>query len=74
MRINKKVMGQIKGYKKKEWKSFINETNKYLVNDEVIDLLDKMLKFDPNERIKAKVAIKHPYFKQFFNNNEGKTK
>ncbi len=72
VRINKKVMEQIKGYKKKEWKSFINESNKYLVNNEVIDLLDKLLKFDPKERIKAKDAIKHPYFKEFFNSNENK--
>jgi len=70
IRINKKVMEQIKNFEKKEWKSFVNENNKYLVNDEVIDLLDKMLKFDPLERIKAKDAVNHPYFKEFFSNNE----
>ena len=48
----------------------MNENNKYLVNDDVIDLLDKMLKFDPSERIKAKDAINHPYFKEFFSDNE----
>ena len=70
IRVNKKVMEQIKNFEKKEWKSFVNENNKYLVNDEVIDLLDKMLKFDPLERIKAKDAVNHPYFKEFFSNNE----
>ena len=70
IRVNKKVMEQIKNFEKKEWKSFVNENNKYLVNDEVIDLLDKMLKFDPMERIKAKDAVNHPYFKEFFSNNE----
>jgi len=70
IRINKKVMEQIKNFEKKEWKSFVNENNKYLVNDDVIDLLDKMLKFDPMERIKAKDAINHPYFKEFFSDNE----
>ena len=70
IRINKKVMEQIKNLEKKDWKSFVNENNKYLVNDEVIDLLDKMLKFDPMERIKAKDAINHPYFKEFFSDNE----
>ena len=70
IRINKKVMEQIKNFEKKEWKSFVNENNKYLVNDDVIDLLDKMLKFDPSERIKAKDAINHPYFKEFFSDNE----
>ena len=70
IRINKKVMEQIKNFEKKEWKSFVNENNKYLVNDDVIDLLDKMLKFDLSERIKAKDAINHPYFKEFFSDNE----
>ena len=70
IRVNKKVMEQIKNFEKKEWKSFVNENNKYLANDEVIDLLDKMLKFDPLERIKAKDAVNHPYFKEFFSNNE----
>ena len=70
IRINKKVMEQIKNFEKKEWKSFVNENNIYLVNDDVIDLLDKMLKFDPSERIKAKDAINHPYFKEFFSDNE----
>ena len=70
IRINKKVMEQIKNFEKKEWKSYVNENNKYLANDEVIDLLDKMLKFDPMERIKAKDAVNHPYFKEFFSNNE----
>ena len=72
IRINKKVMEQIKNFEKKEWKSFVNENNKYLVNDDVIDLLDKMLKFDPSERIKAKDAINHPYFKEFFSDDEDK--
>jgi casein kinase II subunit alpha len=74
IRVNKKVMEQIKNFEKKEWKSFVNENNKYLVNDEVIDLLDKMLKFDPMERIKAKDAVNHPYFKEFFSNNNEEEK
>ena len=72
IRINKKVIELIKTFEKKEWKSFIDENNKYLVNDEVIDLLDKMLKIDPAERIKAQDAMKHPYFKEFFANSEDK--
>ena len=72
IRVNKKVMEQIKYFEKKEWKSFVNENNKYLVNGDVIDLIDKMLKFDPMERIKAKDALNHPYFKEFFSHNEDK--
>ena len=30
-----------------------------------IDLLEKMLKMDPDERINAADSLKHPYFKQY---------
>ena len=54
----------------------MNENNKYLINDDVLDLLNKMLTFDPSERIKAKDALNHPYFndlkKLSINNNEDK--
>ena len=31
-----------------------------------IDLLYKLLKFDPSKRLKAKEAMMHPYLKEFF--------
>ncbi|KEG02546.1 cdc2-related kinase 2, putative [Plasmodium vinckei vinckei] len=34
------------------------------LDDTGIDLLSKMLKLDPNQRITAKQAIEHPYFKE----------
>jgi len=34
-----------------------------MVNIDAIDLLDKMLKFDKNQRITPKEAMQHPYFK-----------
>ena len=76
IKINKKTLERIKNLKKKEWKSFVNEDNKYLIDDDAIDLLNKMLTFDPSERIKAKDAINHPYFKELnelsTNNDEDK--
>ncbi len=62
-KINQKILAKIKNFTKKEWNSFINSKNKYLINDEALDLLDKLLKFDQAERINAKDALKHPYFK-----------
>ena len=64
-KINVNIKEKIKNLKKKEWRSFINENNKYLINDDAIDLLDKMLKIDPKERIKASEALKHPFFQEF---------
>ena len=76
IKINNKTLTRIKNMKKKEWKNFVNENNKYLINDDVLDLLNKMLTFDPSERIKAKDALNHPYFndlkKLSINNNEDK--
>jgi len=34
-----------------------------LINDEALDLLDKMLRYDHAERITPKDAMEHPYFK-----------
>lgn len=33
--------------------------------DHAIDLLEKLLKFDPSERITAADALKHPYFSEY---------
>jgi len=33
-----------------------------MCSPEAIDLLDKMLRYDKNERIKTKEAMAHPYF------------
>ena len=33
-----------------------------MVTEEAIDLLDKMLRYDKNDRIRPKEAMAHPYF------------
>jgi serine/threonine protein kinase len=49
---------------KKEFSSFINDKNKYLVTEEALDLLEKLLQFDPEKRLTASEALEHPYFKK----------
>ncbi|CAD2095808.1 cdc2-related kinase 2, putative [Plasmodium vinckei lentum] len=46
-------------YEPLPWETFIKG-----LDDTGIDLLSKMLKLDPNQRITAKQAIEHPYFKE----------
>jgi len=44
------------------WSNFTNDNNKHLHDHTAIDLLDKMLKYDKNERIRPRDAMKHAYF------------
>ena len=48
---------------KKPWKKFITTQNEHLVNDDALDLLSKMLKYDHAARITPREAMEHPYFK-----------
>jgi casein kinase II subunit alpha len=58
-----KFIKKMKNYEEKNWDEYINEKNKYLINDDAIDFLNKLLEIDPEKRIKAKDALNHPYFK-----------
>ena len=58
-----KIKNKIKGYNRKNWDEFINEKNKYLINNEALDLLNKLLEIDHQKRIKAKEALNNSYFK-----------
>ena len=51
-----------KGSFRRSFDDFKNERNSFLVDDEVVDLIKLMLRFDPEERIHAKDALKHKYF------------
>ena len=61
---------KLDNYPKKPWTKFINKENKLLVNDDALDLLDKMLIYDHSERITPKDAMEHPYFKPIKENQE----
>lgn len=49
-------------HSKKRWERFINSENQHLVSGEALDLLDKLLKYDHQERLTAREAMDHPYF------------
>jgi len=49
-------------HSKKRWERFINSENQHLVSTEAIDLLDKLLKYDHQERLTAREAMDHAYF------------
>jgi serine/threonine protein kinase len=49
-------------HKKKGWGGFMSEENKALCNDEAFDLLNKLIVYDPEDRLTCEEAMNHPYF------------
>ena len=50
-----------------------NEFFKLAKNPDAIDLLKKMLVFDPNKRISIEEALKHPYMSKYHDPNDEPT-
>lgn len=40
----------------------MSEENKALCNDEALDLLNKLIVYDPEDRLTCEEAMNHPYF------------
>ncbi|KAK6939707.1 Protein kinase domain [Dillenia turbinata] len=51
-------------HSRKPWSRFINGDNQHLVSPEAIDFLDKLLRYDHQDRLTEKEAMAHPYFVQ----------
>ena len=49
-------------YEGKSWGSFVNADNLSLASQEAIAFLDKLLKYDHQDRLTAKEAMDDPYF------------
>lgn len=47
---------------RKRWEQFIQSENQHLVSPEALDLLDKLLRYDHQQRLTAAEAMRHPYF------------
>ncbi|KXN74235.1 putative casein kinase II, alpha chain [Conidiobolus coronatus NRRL 28638] len=51
-------------YPRKPWNKFITPENSHLVSNAAIDFLDKLLRYDHQERLTAEEAMNHVYFDQ----------
>ncbi|XP_065915862.1 casein kinase II subunit alpha-like [Dysidea avara] len=49
-------------HSRKRWERFVHGENQHLVSPEALDLLDKLLRYDHQERLTAREAMEHPYF------------
>eukprot|EP00009_Paramoeba_aestuarina_P005800 CAMPEP_0201518400 /NCGR_PEP_ID=MMETSP0161_2-20130828/9260_1 /ASSEMBLY_ACC=CAM_ASM_000251 /TAXON_ID=180227 /ORGANISM="Neoparamoeba aestuarina, Strain SoJaBio B1-5/56/2" /LENGTH=337 /DNA_ID=CAMNT_0047916175 /DNA_START=29 /DNA_END=1042 /DNA_ORIENTATION=+ len=60
--LPKEYKDVLKPSKRRHWVDFVTDNNKHLCHDAAIDLLDRLLKYDMEERIQSTEAIEHPYF------------
>uniref|UniRef100_A0A8C1GRN2 non-specific serine/threonine protein kinase n=1 Tax=Cyprinus carpio TaxID=7962 RepID=A0A8C1GRN2_CYPCA len=54
---------------RKRWEQFVQTENQHLVSPEALDLLDKLLRYDHQQRLTATEAMEHPYFLVLVNIN-----
>eukprot|EP00475_Leptophrys_vorax_P033355 TRINITY_DN5227_c0_g1_i4.p1 TRINITY_DN5227_c0_g1~~TRINITY_DN5227_c0_g1_i4.p1 ORF type:complete len:327 (-),score=25.88 TRINITY_DN5227_c0_g1_i4:282-1262(-) len=47
---------------RKAWTRFINCDNRHLATPEAVDLIDRLLRYDHQDRLTAEEAMAHPYF------------
>lgn len=52
-------------YPRKPWSRFITSENQRYISNDAIDFLDKLLKYDHQERLTAKEAMDHVYFSEY---------
>ena len=49
-------------HSRKPWSKFVTPENQHLISPEGMDFIDKLLRYDHQERLTAKEAMQHPYF------------
>jgi len=52
-------------HSRKRWERFVHSENEHLVSSEALDFLDKLLRYDHQDRLTAGEAMEHPYFCEF---------
>lgn len=60
--LDPRFNGILGRHSRKRWERFIHSENQHLVNPEAIDFLDKLLRYDHQDRLTAREAMEHAYF------------
>lgn len=60
--IKKGLFPLLKRKKRKSLKKEINSENRHLCSEEIIDLINILLQYDPDKRMTAEEALNHPFF------------
>lgn len=59
--LHPKFQDILERHSKKRWERFATTDNSHLVCPEAIDFLDKLLRYDHQDRMTAREAMEHPY-------------
>ena len=59
-------------YTRRPWTRFVTANNNSLVSEDFLDLIDKVLRYDHQERLTAEEAMMHPYFDPVRNDAKAK--
>ncbi|KAH6838227.1 Protein kinase superfamily protein [Perilla frutescens var. hirtella] len=62
LELDQNLAALVGRHTRKPWTKFINAENQRLAVPEAIDFVDKLLRYDHQERPTAKEAMAHPYF------------
>lgn len=49
-------------HSRKPWTKFVNADNQHLATPAAIDFVDKLLRYDHQDRITSRDALQHPWF------------
>ncbi|KAA8497429.1 Casein kinase II subunit alpha-2 [Porphyridium purpureum] len=60
--LDENLNSMIGTHSRKSWDKFIHVDNSHLVSPEALNLLDRMLRYDHEERVTASEALGHPFF------------
>jgi len=61
--LDQKYDNKLAMFAPKQWKTFMHRKNRHRCVPEVLDLIDKLLVYDHQERLSAEEAMAHPFFK-----------
>lgn len=56
------MLAVIGRHSKKVWTGFVTQESQHLCSPEALDLLDRLLRYDHEERLTTRQAMDHPYF------------
>lgn len=61
-------------HSRKRWERFVHTENSHLVSPEALDFLDRLLRYDHNDRLTPREAMEHPYLFPIVNDHSNQSR